>query len=123
MFNIELRSDIPIYEQICNSIKEGILKGYLKKGDALPSVRKLASMLDINPNTTAKSYAELEKQGVIVTEKGKGTFISDCRDIDADFAKAMESIRPILTQLMLSGSPKEDIIKGICKILEEQEGQ
>ncbi len=122
MFNIELRSDIPIYEQICNSIKESVLKGYLKKGDPLPSVRKLASMLNINPNTAAKSYAELEKQGIIVTEKGKGTFISDCTEIDADFSKAMESIRPILTQLMLSGTDKEDIIKGICKILEEQEG-
>lgn len=123
MFNIELRSDIPIYEQICNFVKESILKGYLKKGDPLPSVRKLASMLDINPNTVAKSYAELEKQGVIVTEKGKGTFISDYKDIDADFSKAMESIRPILTQLMLSGKGKEDIIKGIYKILEELEGQ
>ena len=121
MFNIELRSDTPIYEQICNSVKEGVLKGYLKKGDPLPSVRKLASMLNINPNTAAKSYAELEKQGIIVTEKGRSTFISDCTDIDADFSKAMESIRPILTQLMLSGTDKEDIIKGICKILEEQE--
>ncbi len=123
MFNIELRSDIPIYEQICNFVKEGVLKSYLKKGDPLPSVRKLASMLNINPNTAAKAYAELEKQGIIITEKGKGTFISDCKDINADFSKAMESIRPILTQLMLSGIGKEDIIKGIYKILEGQEGK
>ena len=63
MFNIELRSGIPIYEQICNSVKEGVLKGYLKKGDPLPSVRKLASMLNINPTLLQNPMRSLKSRG------------------------------------------------------------
>ena len=64
MFNIDLKSSLPIYEQVINSVKESLLKGYFKSGDALPSVRKLSTMLGVNPNTVAKAYTELERQGL-----------------------------------------------------------
>lgn len=76
MFSIQPSSNTPIYQQIVDQVKEGILKGVLSPGDRLPSVRELASMITINPNTIQKAYQELDRQGIIETIRGKGTFIT-----------------------------------------------
>ena len=76
MFSIDLKDTRPIYEQIIEKIKEQVIRGILKPGDQLPSVRQLASMLTINANTIMKAYSELERQEVIETIRGKGTFIA-----------------------------------------------
>jgi GntR family transcriptional regulator len=75
MIQINERSLTPIYEQIVNQVKELIVKGALREGDKIPSVRELSGLLLINPNTAAKSYQELERQGVIATVRGKGAFV------------------------------------------------
>ncbi|KOS26089.1 GntR family transcriptional regulator [Bacillus anthracis] len=66
----------PIYEQIRKQIKKLILKGDLKQGDQLPSMRKLAKELQISIITTKRAYEELEKEGYIETVAGKGTYVS-----------------------------------------------
>jgi GntR family transcriptional regulator len=75
MIQINDRSLLPIYEQVVNQLKELIVKGVLREGDKVPSVRELSATLLVNPNTIAKSYQELERQGVIATVRGKGTFV------------------------------------------------
>ena len=75
MINIDSRSGKPIYEQIIEKIKENIIKGILKPGDKLPSVRELASIITINPNTISKAYNELERMKAIEVIRGKGTFV------------------------------------------------
>lgn len=75
MIQINERSLLPIYEQIVNQLKELIAKGALREGDKVPSVREMSATLLINPNTVAKAYQELERQGVIATMRGKGTFV------------------------------------------------
>lgn len=75
MIQINERSLLPIYEQVVNQTKELIIKGILREGDKIPSVRELSATLLVNPNTIAKSYQELERQGVISTVRGKGTFV------------------------------------------------
>lgn len=75
MIQINDRSLLPIYEQIVNQMKELIVKGGLREGDKIPSVREMSATLLINPNTVAKAYQELERQGVIATVRGKGTFV------------------------------------------------
>lgn len=77
MIKIDSRSSTPIYEQIIIEIKELILKNAIKPGEKLPSVRELSTILTINPNTVGKAYMELEKQNIVETIKGKGTFISN----------------------------------------------
>ncbi|MDU2156804.1 GntR family transcriptional regulator [Clostridium sp.] len=76
MIIIDSKSSTPIYEQITIGIKELILKNVIKSGDKLPSVRELSTILTINPNTVSKAYMELEKQNIVESIKGKGTFIT-----------------------------------------------
>jgi GntR family transcriptional regulator len=71
----EFDPNIPIYAQIMNAIKLDIVKGTLKSGSKLPSVREQAEALTVNPNTAQRAYQELEREGVCETRRGMGTFI------------------------------------------------
>ena len=75
MILIDYKSRKPIYEQIIDNIKSLVVSGVLKRDEQLPSVRQLAQQLAINPNTIQKAYAELERQGVIYSLKGRGSFV------------------------------------------------
>ena len=119
MFNINTTSDKPIYEQIIDNIKELSLKDILKSDDKLPSVRQMASMLSVNPNTVSKAYQELERQKIIHTIRGRGTFISSPTEYPIDnerTIKAIESLRDICVELGHLGFDKEKINGEIEKI-------
>lgn len=75
MFNINLKSSVPIYKQIVDSIRDSIVKGMFLEGDKLPSVREMAKLLLVNESTVQRAYRELESMGVINTIVGRGTFI------------------------------------------------
>ena len=68
--------DVPIYEQIVRQVKEQILRGELREGDALPSMRLLARDLRISVITTKRAYEELERDGFLTTVPGKGCFVT-----------------------------------------------
>ena len=82
MINIDYKSELPIYEQIIEQFKLNIMKGNFVAGDPVVSVRKMAASLQITPSTVAKAYTELERQGIIETVRGKGTFIADIKPGD-----------------------------------------
>ena len=69
-------SDRPIYEQIMSQIKEMIMKGELKPGAPMPSMRRLARELHVSVITTQRAYEDLQRDGFIVTVPAKGTFVS-----------------------------------------------
>lgn len=75
MFELDLRSRAPIYEQLVDKIKELIIGNVLKADEQLPTVRVLAGQLTINPNTIQKAYRELEHLGYIYSVPGKGNFV------------------------------------------------
>ncbi len=77
MIKIDTTSFIPFYEQVKQQIKGRISLRTLKPGEPLPSIRELATLLLINPNTAARAYRELEREGFIYTRKGKGCFVTD----------------------------------------------
>jgi len=77
MIKVDTSSFIPIYEQVKNQIKRQIGLGICKSDQILPSIRDLATNLLINPNTVARAYRELEREGFIYTRKGKGCFVAD----------------------------------------------
>jgi GntR family transcriptional regulator len=76
-FSLDQADDSPIYRQIIRQIEFAILSGRLKSGDKLPTIRSLAVELKTNPNTIAKAYGELEIRGILATQVGSGTYISD----------------------------------------------
>jgi GntR family transcriptional regulator len=75
-FTLDYSSGVPIYRQIIDQIRFGIVSGQLKLGEQLPTVRALAVDLKVNLNTIAKAYKELEIKDVLETQQGTGTFIS-----------------------------------------------
>ena len=122
MLKVDPRSSTPIYEQVELGIKELILKGALKSGEKVPSVRELASILMINPNTISKAYGELEREGIIETLRGKGTFVTDNFKGKVD-AKKMDYIVNELKKLILEAScggvNQEEFIDIVVKIFNE----
>lgn len=126
MINIDVRSSRPIYEQIIDGIKENILKGILMPGDKLPSVREMSSLLTTNPNTVSKAYTELERQGVIETIRGKGTYVSSNYKpkMEEDrMEKLKEDIKKIILEAHYMGIRKEDVLKLINDFYEEVKKQ
>ena len=78
-FSLDPKSGVPFYKQVILQIEMAIADGRLTSGEQLPTVRSLAVSLSINPNTVARAYNELEIRGIVTTQQGTGTFISDKR--------------------------------------------
>ncbi|HTV40383.1 MAG TPA: GntR family transcriptional regulator [Candidatus Sulfotelmatobacter sp.] len=74
-WSVEYESGIPVYRQIINLACAAVAAGTLRNGDQLPTIRALSVQLQVNPNTVAKAYRELELKGLIVSERGSGSFI------------------------------------------------
>ena len=74
--NVEDKSGVPLYRQIINQILTAIAAKRLQPGAKLPTVRQLAIDLEVNPNTVARAYRELEILGIITTQRGTGSFVA-----------------------------------------------
>jgi GntR family transcriptional regulator len=75
-FHLDQRSGVATYLQIVQQTKEALRLGVLDVGDQLPTVREVVAALAINPNTVAKAYRELEREGLVVAQQGRGTFVA-----------------------------------------------
>ena len=106
-------SDLPIYLQIVNQIKDQILSGQVEENQKLPSMRALAKDLGISFITTKKSYEELEKQGLINTVPGKGCFVSHFNK-ELVYEAKMREIEELLERAIdlsnMIGLNKEELI-------------
>lgn len=105
MFELDLRSRKPIYEQLVDKLKQLIITNVLKQDEKLPSVRMLAQQLSINPNTIQKAYRELEAQGYIYSVKGKGSFVNHMviTDNAAEIKKVKEQLRKQIAEALFLG--------------------
>jgi GntR family transcriptional regulator len=80
-FSISPASDVPIFRQIVQQIHRAVALRQLQVGEQLPAVRTLAEMLVINPNTVARSYQELIRDGVLESRSGRGVFVTEKRQV------------------------------------------
>ena len=96
---ISTGSPTPIYRQLIDQIRLVIVRGRLACGDRLPSVRALASRLVINPNTVARAYGELVRDGVIESQQGKGYFVASKRQVYTK-AERRRRLLPLLEALV-----------------------
>jgi len=123
-FSLDMSDGAPIYRQIIRQIEYAILSGRLKSGDQLPTIRSLAVELKTNPNTIAKAYGELEIRGILATQVGSGTFISDKRpepENDGQDRKIQELIGRFIQDLRNLGVEKHEL-SDLIMAYNEQEG-
>jgi GntR family transcriptional regulator len=80
-FSISPASDVPIFRQITQQIHRAVAVGRLQIGEQVPAVRTLAEELVINPNTVARSYQELIREGILESRSGRGVFVSERRQV------------------------------------------
>jgi GntR family transcriptional regulator len=100
--------DLPIYRQIVRQVTDAIAGGSLKAGERLPSHRELALQLVIAPLTVKKAYDELEREGLIDTQRGRGTFVNEnlpAVDPVLTRERLREAAQRLLSQAALSGVP------------------
>ena len=78
-FQCDTTSRTPIYRQLANQVRQAVARGGLQPGDRLPSVRHVSREVVVNPNTVARAYTELEREGTLVTQQGRGVFVAEPR--------------------------------------------
>jgi GntR family transcriptional regulator len=98
-FNINTGSDTPIYRQITDQVRLAVTAGKLAAGDPLPSVRALAEDLVVNPNTVARAYADLAREGLLEARAGRGVFITRKRKVYSR-AEGWRRLEPLLDVLI-----------------------
>ena len=113
-FSLDLKSGVPFYKQVILQVEMAIVDGRLGNGDQLPTVRSLAVALKINPNTVARAYNEMEIRGIVNTQQGTGTFISDKKveltEVERERILS-EMTRPYLSNARAYGFTLEDLIR------------
>ena len=115
---LDLKSGLPIYLQIVEQIKHNITAGNLSVGEKLPTVRQLATELEINPNTVVKAYTELERTGIIESKQGVGTFIQKEKGVltDAEREKKLREIcRKFSDEASWFGYTEKEILDAVKK--------
>ena len=115
---VDTRDRKPIWEQLVSNIKSLVLRGILKPDEQLPSVRALAGELAINPNTIQKAYAELERQGIICSLPGRGSFITGSIDELTRIRRQriFEELEACLKKALEAGLTREEIYEAAEKI-------
>jgi len=120
MFSIDLRSRVPIYEQLVHSITEQVVKKVLLPDEPLPSVRNLARDLGINPNTVQKAYHELEQRGIIYHSAGRGSFVAPTEELaDAMAMQHLQTLEQEITAARRAGVSKQAVIELLEKLYKE----
>ena len=109
---INFSSGVPIYLQLMEQIKHAVDTGAVREGEQLPTIRKIAEELAMNPNTVARAYRELEREGVIEVRHGAGAFVAApaaSRAKAASIRKAGEVLRQAIEKSMVLGLSESEL--------------
>ncbi len=122
VLSIDAKSGVPFYRQIIEQVKFAVASGDLKPGDQLPTVRQLAVDISINPNTVIRAYRELEFEGLLDSQQGSGTFVSD-KQPEIDAVERQRMLDQIITELLARASAYgftlEEVLQGVRQRKEE----
>lgn len=118
--SIDLHSSVAVYLQIENQVQFAITAGRLAPRDQLPSVRELSERLDVNPNTVAKAYRDLEVMGLLYTRRGKGVFVREgvekkCRD--ECLQRIVARIHEVMVEARVAGMKPKVVTEIVTKCL------
>jgi len=121
LLSIDLQSELPLYIQIRNQIIEGIAAGSLTPGEALPSVRQMASDLGINLHTVNKVYTILRQEGFLAVHRKSGVIVNDPKHFtvnDSYLEKLKQDLRPILAEAVCRGVSEEELLEHCRKVFQ-----
>ncbi len=121
-FEIDVNAGMPVYRQILDQIKYYVASGILKPGDRLPSIRELAQSLTVNPTTVVRVYADLEHEGIIEMQHGRGAFVT-ARSFRMSSAQRERRLRELARRLVVEaaqmGVPGGQVLSAVREELEE----
>jgi len=116
--SLDPRSGVPVYRQIIDQVQGGIASGSLVAGDQLPTVRQLAVDLAINPNTVLRAYRELELGGLLETQQGTGTFITQKR-IEHDQVERARQLNQLAGDFVARAGAAGFTVEELLEVLRE----
>jgi GntR family transcriptional regulator len=125
-WHINTASRLPIYQQLAQQIREAIARGELQPEASLPSVRHLSRELIVNPNTVARAYTELEREGLLVSRPGRGIYVAQPRN---DLTRAardrrlMEQLDRWLTEAVHLGYTADEVLARVAKRIRQFQWQ
>jgi GntR family transcriptional regulator len=100
--NIDPSSHVPIYLQIADAVRAAVAAGVYRPGEALPSLRAMAIQVHVNPNTVQRAYDELEREGLIYSQRGRGLFVAERGTASAQ-SMAGDGVRRALDEAIRAG--------------------
>jgi GntR family transcriptional regulator len=110
IFRLNQSSGIPLYLQLMEQVKHAVETGALREGDQLPTIRKLAEDLVVNPNTVVRAYRELDHEGVLELRHGSGAYIKESAAGRARLIrKAQAVVQSAIERLILLGLTEEEL--------------
>ncbi len=124
-FHITPQSGTPAYRQLMDQVKYYVASNALRPGDRLPSIREMARSMALNPTTIVKAYSELEHEGVIELQHGRGVFVRDGGSRGLSEAERAESLRPLIRQVAVEAAqlaaPADLVVRLLQEELEQME--
>ncbi|MGO4900194.1 GntR family transcriptional regulator [Bacillus sp. GM2] len=117
----EFSASKPIYRQIAEQLFKKMIRGEIKPGEKLPSVRELAVQTQVNPNTIQRTYNEMERMGVVETRRGQGTFVVEHTEVIDDLKREMRSevIGQFVQSMEELGLSKQDMLSELDRFLQK----
>jgi len=119
LFQLDSGSGVPFYRQIQDQILAAIATGVLGAGDRLPTVRSLAVDLQINPNTVARAYKELEIRDALTTQQGTGTFVSR-KEVSRDEIERQRQLDQLMDEFLARATRQGFDVRDIQLAIEER---
>ena len=126
-WKLDFTTGVPIYKQIINWVYSEIGNGNLREGDRLPTIKELTEMLNVNPNTIAKAYRDLDMKGVLFTQRGNGCFISALLGNSTTISegdkqvKMNEILGKLITEAKVWNITEKELLKYTKRRLKEDE--
>ncbi|MEP7362696.1 MAG: GntR family transcriptional regulator [Acidobacteriota bacterium] len=124
-FQLDVSTGVPVYRQLIDQVLGALSAGNLKPGNRLPTVRQVAVDLAINPNTVVRAYKELEIRGILTTQQGTGTFISE-RPVQTDDGERLRKLYVLAGEVAAragaAGFTLEELIERLAELRDETPG-
>ncbi len=117
-FRLDAHSGVPVYRQLIDQLLVAISSGALQPGDRLPTVRQVAVDLSININTVVRAYKELEIRGMLSTQQGTGTFITD-QEVRHDEAERQRRLSQLMGEMLARAGAEGFTLGDVRRALDE----